>query len=318
MASSPVDAVLLTQEQLVKTLIQKIMWNVEIAPFWPYRGVVGGILRYARTAQLSAADMNALATILTDGANVVDNTPAADEGVTYTLGELSSRYKVDYNAQDRWRYQSIDDALSIIACLRCLLMSFRKLDLDSVPGNTGDYPSLYEMCDAGQVVAGGSAAPTLDLLQETWHLVVAGTRPNAIMCNRRASQAIIKAYNDADMHPNEVELMFPDPITGRMSPRKVPAINGTPILINDLIATTDDPGNLTRIYMMVMGEDCERGIHGVTGIVPKDLLGKLFIRREANEPSGSSTSRMNVTYAMPTATAMGCSSALAILEDVLV
>jgi len=110
--------------------------------------------------------------------------------------------------------------------------------------------------------------------------------------------------------------MFPDPVSGKMTPRKVPGINGTPILINDLIAT--DVSDLTRIYMMVMGEDCEKGIHGVTGIVPKDLLGKLFIRRESNEPSGSSTSRLNVTYAMPTATAMGCASALAILEDVLV
>jgi hypothetical protein len=48
------------------------------------------------------------------------------------------------------------------------------------------------------------------------------------------------------------------------------------------------------------------------------MLGKLFIRRESNEPSAATSSRMNVTYAMPTATAMGCSSALAILEDVVV
>jgi hypothetical protein len=317
MPSTPVDAVNLTQEQLVKFLIEKIKWNIEIAPFWPYRGVVGGILRYARTNQLSAADMNALATVLGDGSDVTNETPDVDESVTYTVGELASRYKIDYTAQDRYRYQSIDNALSVIACLRCLLMSFRKLDLDSAPGVAGDYPSLYQMADASQIVDMGSAAPSLDKLQETWHLVVAGTRPNVIMCNRRASRAIIKAYNDQDMHPEQVELMFPDPITGRQSPRKVPAINGTPILINDLIATTT-PANLTRIYMMVMGEDCERGIYGVTGIVPKDLLGKMFIRRESNEPSAATTSRINVTYTMPTATAMGCSSALAILEDVLV
>jgi len=140
MASSPVDAVNLTQEQLVKSLIEKIRWNVEIAPFWPYRGVVGGLLRYARTGQLAAADMDDLATILADGADIADNTPAADQGVTYTLGELSSRYKIDYNAQDRWRYQNLDDVLAVIACMRCLLMSFRKLDLDAVPAATGDYP----------------------------------------------------------------------------------------------------------------------------------------------------------------------------------
>lgn len=70
--------------------------------------------------------------------------------------------------------------------------------------------------------------------------------------------------------------------------------------------------------MMVMGEDCEKGIHGVIGLVPKDLEGKLFIRRESAEPSAATTSLMNVTYTFPTATAMCCASALAILEDVLV
>ena len=317
MASTPVNAVDLTQEQLVKTVIEKVRWKVEIAPFWPLRGVIGGKLRYARTDQLSAADINTLATILGDGADITDQTPDVDETVTYTCGELASRYKIDYNAQDRYRYQNIDNALSIIACTRLLLMSFRKLDKDNTSAE-GDYDSLYDMCIAGQKVDMGGAAPTLDKLQETWHLVVAGNaRPNCIMCNRRASRAIIKAYNDNDMHPTEVELMFPDPITGRMTPTRVPAINGTPILINDLIATGSDP-TTTRIYMMVMGEDCERQIFGVTGIIPKDLEGKLFIRRESAEPSAATTSRMNVTYTFPTATAMGCASALAILENVLV
>lgn len=314
MASTPVGAADLTQEQLVKFLIEKIKWNVEIAPFWPMRGVVGGKLRYARTNQLSAADMNTMATILADGADITNQTPGVDESVTYALGELSTRYKLDYNSQDRWRYQSIDNALSLLACLRCLLMSFRKLDKDNTAAE-GDYDSLYDMCGAGQIVDMASAAPSIAKLQETWHLVVAGTRPNAIMCNRRASRAIIKAYNDANLHPTEVDMPFPDPITGAKTMRRVPAINGTPILINDLIATTD---NLTRIYMMVMGEDCEQGIHGVIGLVPKDLEGKLFIRRESAEPSAATTSRMNVTYTFPTATAMGCASALAILENVLV
>jgi hypothetical protein len=317
MASTPANAVQLTQEQLVKTVIEKIRYKVELANFWPVRGVIGGTLRYARTNQLSAGDINALATILADGADITDQTAGVDETVTYTCGELASRYKLDYNAQDRWRYQSIDNALAIIACTRLLLMSFRKLDLDNASGE-GDYDSLYDMCDGSQIVAGGGVAPTLDKLQQTWHLVTAGNaRANCIMCNNRASRAIIKAYNDQGMHPTEVELPFPDPISGGMKMTRVPAINGTPILVNDLIATSD-PGNTTRIYMMVMGEDCERQIYGVTGIIPKDLEGKLFIRRESAEPSAATSSRMNVTYTYPTATAMGCASALAILENVLV
>src|SRR5690606_41306476 len=61
-------------------------------------------------------------------------------------------------------------------------------------------------------------------------------------------------------------------------------------IFNDMIETTN-PGKLTRIYMMVVGEVCDRQIHGVTGIVPKDLENKLFIRRESAEPSAGTTDR---------------------------
>lgn len=317
MASTPLNAVDLTQEQLVKTVIEKIRYKLEVANFWPVRGVIGGKLRYARTDQLSAGAIDSLATILADGADITDQTAGVDETVTYTCGELATRYKLDYNAQDRWRYQSIDNALAIIACTRLLLMSFRKLDLDNASGE-GDYDSLYDMADAGQIVDMAGVAPTLDKLQETWHLVTAGNAwANCIMCNSRARRAIIKAYNDKDMHPDVVELPFPDPINGGVTMRRVPAVNGTPILVNDLIATGADP-TTTRIYMMVMGEDCDRQIYGVTGIVPKDLESKLFIRRESPEPSAATSSRMNVSYTYPVATAMGCASALAVLENVLV
>lgn len=316
MASTPVNAVNLTVEQLNRTLLEVLEYQLQISRIWPFLDVPGGIRRYERTNQLKAiADIDDMATILGDGTAITEQTAGADSSATFTVGELATRYVIDYNAQDRYRYQSIDQVLSLLACKRLLYMYFRKLDLDNASGS-GDFDSLYDMCAAGQIVNMGSVAPTLAKLQETFHLVVAGgASVNCIMCNSRASRAIIAAYNAAGMHPQRVEMEWVDPLTGRNRKQWMNAINGAPILINDMVATAD---NVTRIYMMVVGENCDRQVYGVTGIVPADLKGGMFIRRESAEPSGASTSRINVSYTFPVATAMGCQSALAILENVTV
>lgn len=318
MASIPVNAANLTQEQLSKFLVEALEYKLQIARIWPFLGVVGGKLRYERTNQLeSIANIDAMATILGDGTDILDQTAGANTSVTFTVGELASRYKLDYNAQDRFRYQSIDNVLSVIACKRLYYMAFRKLDLDNAGVESGDYDSLYDMADPTRIVDMAGVAPTVAKLQETFHLVVAGlANVNAIMCNSRGSQAIIKAYNALGMHPLQTEMEWDCPITGHKRKQMMNSINGAPILINDMVETDGD--DLTRIYMMVVGEDCSRNVHGVTGIIPKDMEGKLFIRRESAEPSAATTSRMNVTYTFPVATAMGCGSALAILENVLV
>ncbi|MCA8917006.1 MAG: hypothetical protein KDB90_16575 [Planctomycetes bacterium] len=253
---------------------------------------------------------------------IADKTADADTSVTFTVGELATSYLLDYTAKDRFSsYQSIDNVESVLACKRLMYMYFRKLDL--VNGNTlsGDFDSLFDIAgdvnSGSQIIDMSSAAPTLAKLQETYHLVVAGgAEANCIMCNSRASRAIIAAYNAAGLHPNRVEMEWVDPLTGGKKRQWMNAINGAPILINDMIET--DGSNLTRIYMMVVGEVCDRQIHGVTGIVPKDLENKYFIRREAHEPSGATTSQTRVTYTFPVATAMGTGSALAILKNVVV
>ena len=326
MASTPANAANLTQDVLSKFLLEELEYKLQIARIWPFMGVLGGKLRYERTAQLEAvADIDSMAQILGDNTPAnADKTADADTSVTFTVGELATSYLLDYTAQDRFRYQSIDAVESVLACKRLMYMYFRKLDL--VNGNTlsGDFDSLFDIANdvaptlgvGANVVDMGSASPSLAKLQETYHLVVAGgAEANCIMCNSRASRAIIAAYNAAGLHPNRVEMEWVDPLTGGKKRQWMNAINGAPILINDMIET--DVSNLTRIYMMVVGEVCDRQIHGVTGIVPKDLENKLFIRREAAEPSGATSSQMRVTYTFPVATAMGTGSALAVLKNVV-
>ena len=119
MASTPTGASNLTQDQLVKNLLQKIEYNVPIARIVPFMGVQGGKLRIERTNQFGGGDLSKLATILDDNGSIpvtADYQNNVDESATYTVGELAFRYKLDYTVQDRYKYQSVDAALAMSTC----------------------------------------------------------------------------------------------------------------------------------------------------------------------------------------------------------
>lgn len=322
MASTPTGASNLTTDQLVKNLLQKIEYNVPIARILPFMGVQGGKLRIERTNQFGGGDLSKLATILDDNGSIpvtADYQNNADESKTYTVGELAFRYKLDYTVQDRYKFQSIDAVLAMAACERLMLSLFYKLD--KANGNTlaGDFDSLYDIAgdspSGGQIVNMGGALTLAKLHEAFYKCFAGGVGPNAVMCNVRAARAITAAYQAAGLLQETVEVEFPNPLTGGTCKQRVNAINGVPIYVNDCIETT---ANASRIYFVVFGFCPEKNIHGVTCIVPQETLNTLFIRREAAEPSGASTTQMNVSYTFPVAIATGTYSAVSVLDAVTV
>lgn len=322
MASTPTNAVNLTQDQLVKFLLQKIEYNIEIATIWPFMGVQGGKLRIERTNQFGGGDLTKIATILDDGGDIstaADYQNNADESKTYTVGELAFRYKLDYTVQDRYKFQSIDAVEAQAACQRLMLQHFYKLDVVNAGAVAGDYDSLYDIAgdspSGGQIVTMGGAL-TFAKLQEAFYLCHAGVvGPNCIMCNSRTLRAILAAYQTDKIIPETVEADFPDPLTGGMCRRKGIAINGVRVYVNDMIPTT---ANASRIYFLVLGFCQQKGLYGVTSIVPTELATSLFVRRESAEPSAATTTRMNVTYTFPVAIACGTYSAISVLDAITV
>lgn len=326
MASTPLNSINLTQDQLAKWLIEDMPYRIQIARIFPFMGIQGGKISYARTPALEAvADINDMATILGEGGTsgiAVQTADPAASNATFTLGELATRYKIEYSSMDRFKYPNNLDAVeSALAIRRLTYMFYRKLDL-ATTGNPGDFPSLSDMCAAGQrfnSAAAPNAAARIDELQKAYSLITSNNgRPNAIMCNSRAYRWIMAAYYGVGTNPEYVPYEWTDPIKGKVT---VPlaSINGTPIFINDMVATDDSaPEFYTRIYFMVLGDACESGpVRGITGIVPGPLKDTLFIRRESTEPaSATSTSLINVDYTFPVAIAMGSSGALSILDQV--
>lgn len=328
MADSPTNVIYLTQDQLAKWLIEDAPYKIQIARVWPFMGIQGGKITYTRTAALeSVANIDTMATILGDGSTDIEDqtAPVSDPNAAlpntsvFTLGELATRYKIDYVAMDRFKYpNNIDSVEAALAIRRLLYMYFRKLDLDQGAGTqAGNFRSLYELSNNNTAATNTNALTKLDSLQDAYHKITANNgRPNAIMCNSRAMRWIIQAYYGAGTLPEMVETEWQDPLKGTLRAPQV-AINGTPVYINDMIATAAGTPDTTKIYFMVLGDACEAGpVRGITGIVPGPLKSTMFIRREAAEPSAGETSRINVTYGFPVATAVGSSGALSVLTGV--
>lgn len=330
MADSPTNVIYLTQDQLAKWLIEDAPYKLQIARVWPFMGIQGGKITYTRTAALeTVANIDTMATILGDGSTditddtspVTDPSSALPDTSVFTLGELATRYKIDYVAQDRFQYpNNIDAVEAALAIRRLLYMYFRKLDLDQGAGTqAGNFRSLSELCAAANKFSSsnGTAAQKLDELQKAYNLITANNgRPNAIMCNSRAYRWIVAAFYGAGLLPEYIEAEWQDPIKGTIRAPQL-ALNGTPVYINDMIKTVDDVADTTKIYFMVLGDACEAGpVRGISGIVPGPIKSTMFVRRETAEPSAATTTRINVTYGFPVATALGSHGALSMIENV--
>lgn len=316
MATSPVNVTNLTQDQLAKWLTEEFYQKIQIARVMPFMGIEGGVISYPRTAQLS------IALPLGDGTTAIANqTPTVVAGnATFELGELATRFTLDYSAQDRFKHPNNLDALLSAAAIRSLSYGFfRKMDVQT-SGTNGDFPSLRDLCIAANRFdsANGTALARLEELQCAYNLVNANNgRPNAIMCNSRAWRWIVAAHHSAGLMPQYVECEWTDPLKGTVRGPQL-AINGTPVYINEMVETVgESPEEFTRIYFMVLGDSGEAGpTRGITGIIPAPLKGTMFVRRESSEPATTTSSLINVDYTWPVAIAMGSPGALSMLESV--
>lgn len=319
MADSPTNVTNLMSDQLAKWLIEDAPYKIQIARVWPFMGIQGGKISYARTPDLATGfTFDTIASILGDGDTdiAIQNNNPANPNTSFTIGALATRYRIDYAAMDRFKVpNNIDAVESALAIRRLIYMYFRKLDLNQAGSpKAGDFKSLAELSANNTAADNTDKYTKLRSLQTAYHKVTANNgRPNAIMCNTLAMRWIINAHNLAGLTPELVEAEWSDPIRGTVRAPQI-ALNGTLVYINDMIETAT---NLTKVYFMVLGDACEAGpTRGITGIVPGPLKDTMFVRREAAEPSGGTTSRINVTYTLPVATAVGSSGALSVLTGV--
>lgn len=265
----------LAQDQLARWLIENSPSKLQIAKIWPFTGVRGGELSYARqNSALNAASQELDCAVVSESVDAAEN-------VTFPIRDFITRYQICFADQDRFKFPNDLDATEYALAVRRLLYGYFEF-LDAPIGNGG----LLDQVDSTRIVdLGGTSPLTLDCMDDAYQRVVSNDgRPTVIMTSSRGLRTYQSLTRAAGYEPPKVPYAWYDPATRRMKECEAPAFNGTPILINDMMESFQEPdASVQRIWFLVLGDDGDSGpTRGVHGIVPEPLKNRMFVRRETN------------------------------------
>ncbi len=274
MASYLSGAQYLSEDRRARWLIENSPLKLQIARRWPLVGVRGSGLMFAR-------ENSALApTPVASACNPVDEVADEASSITCPILDFITRYQVCFRDMDDYEHPNdLDQVLYVLALRRLIYGYFAMLDSPVAGGGLLDYVAATNKV----TMAGG--ALTLDCLDYGYNLVTANEgRPTVIMSSSRGLRAYQKLCRDKGYDAPKMPWSWYNPATARMETGKVTEFNGTPWLINGLMAgESSTTASDQRIWFLVLGNDGAAGpTRGVTGIVPQARLRNMFIRREAN------------------------------------
>lgn len=299
--------------------VQATQWLVENQPIkvqvwgrWPWLGVRGSTLTYARVPQLAAAlAVNSCAAL---GAN--DDTATQ---IQYGMVEYATRFQYCNADEDIYRDPNrVEQMLTELGRIKLAYGYYGRMDTSVGSPVTGGLPDL---CAPGNVLNLGGAALSFPCLEQAFDLVTANSgRPSIIM----SSSASMRSYRNlcwaAGIEPPQMPWRWYDPFEGWVS-GLVTSFKGVPWLINDMMDQAPTPTN-RRIYFMVLGDDSKpTPTRGVTGIRPADLMNNPIIKRSTQgvpQFDGENISvnmTKDVWLTMPAGLALGSQGALSILQN---
>lgn len=307
------SADLLAEDVLAAWLVENSPVKLQIARVWPFLGVAGGSLKYARS-------MFALSPALqvADCTGIGENSETAEE-VEFKILDFMTRYSICFADQDRYRHPNNLDATEYALSVRKLLYAyFAFLD------DTANPASLWNIMAPSRRVNMGGGPLTLDCLNHAFNLVVENDgRPTVIMASTRGLRSYQSLCYAAGYEPPKVAFNWYNPAKGRMEQGWAPAFNGVPILVNDQMvsASLSTPGQ-QRIWFLALGDDSKSGpTRGVSGIVPEALKGSMFVKRETNgiaDTTGGGLepqTAIDVWVSWPVGLATGSQGAISVIHN---
>lgn len=278
----------------------------------PFTGISGGELSYARENNVLAP-----AVLLNDCSNVVDQSPTATS-VTFPILDFISRYQICFKDQDRYQYPNNLDSTAYALAVRHLLYAYFEF-LDAAPGLGG----LQDQMDPARNVDMSGGALTLDCMDDAYHRVVSNEgRPTVIMTSSRGLRTYQSICRASGYEPPKVPIKWYDPAKQHMNQSEAPAFNGTPILINDMMAGAREPNpEAQRIWFLVLGDDGGSGpTRGVHAIIPENLKSSMFVKREtfgAPDPDvqGDVRTKSDVWVSWPVGLATASQGAISLISN---
>lgn len=297
--------------------VQATQWLVENQPIkvqvwgrWPWFGVQGNLLTYARVGLLNPAKV--VAACATERPD--DNTATQ---VQYGMVEYVTRFQYCNADEDINRDPNLlEQILTELGKIKIGYGYYSRMDTATGVPATGGLPDL---CAPGNVLNLGGAALTFPCLEQAFDLVTANSgRPSIIMSNSASMRSYRNLCWAAGIEPPQMPWRWYDPFEGWMS-GLVTSFKGVPWLINDMMDQGPLPAN-RRIYFMVLGDDSKpTPTRGVTGIRPASLMGNPIVKRSTQGVPDFTSQDVSMTkdvwLTMPAGLALGSQGALSILQN---
>ncbi len=243
MALSLTEAGRLSNDILIRGVIETIVKEAPVLQYLPFMEVTGTAVRYAREATMPAAAFHA------PGGTWTEATPTFTPHIAY-LSVLGTDADVDNFLQAT--YADTNDLEAEVIALRAKAVA-HKFAETFVTGDTGTdanaFDGIRELCATGQTISMGTngAALTFDKLDELIDLVKPG-KPDLLVMSRR-SRRKLKSLRRADGISMETHLSE--------FGQQVETYDGIPLVVDDFMPDTETQGTTTgstsSIYAMKLG-----------------------------------------------------------------
>lgn len=263
MALTLAEAAKLSNDTLLRGVIETTLTESDILNYLPFVEIVGNGLTYNRVNTVATAGFYSV------GDTWVEQTPDFTQ-LTASLAILGGDADVDnFIRQTR---QNIQDTEAAIVQLKAKAVSHKYDDTfinGDVVVDAKSFNGLGKLVVAGQTVSMGvnGAALTLDMLDELIDLVKPG-KPDVLIMSKKMRRKLKSLRRAQASSVIETELNG----FGRM----ISFYDGIPVLIDDYISNTQTQGNTSTnstIYGAQLGED---GVCGLTnGGITVEPIGSL-------------------------------------------
>ena len=263
MALTKVEAARLSNDMLLRGVIETIVRDSQILTFLPFMEVTGTAITYNREATMPAASF------YVPGDTWTEATPTWTQ-VSTALTIIGGDADVDNFLQETYADANDIEAEVIANRAKSVAHTFSST---FITGDTATDPKSFNgirtLCAAGQTIApGANGGPvTLPLLDQLIDLVKPG-KPDLLLMSKRTRRALKQVRRTAGPVIETMVSQFG---------QQVETYDGIPLIVDDFMPDTETLGTgtaLSSIYAMKFGQGT--GLMGLEhGGVTVDFLGEL-------------------------------------------
>lgn len=249
MALTQVEAAKLTNDLLLRGVIETIVSESSVLQYLPFADVTGSAITYNRENAAPQVDWYAV------GDTWSESTPTFTQ-VTATLKILGGDADVDNFLQQTYADPNDLEAEIIQLKSKAVAYEFSQTFYDGdVGANAAEFDGLVNLVTAGQTLTAGAngAALTLDMLDELIDTVKPG-RPDALLMAKRTRRKLSSLRRSSgNLLETDVDAFG----------RRALFYDGIPLLVDDFLPTTETQGTeiaASSVYAVKFGRQGVMGL----------------------------------------------------------